>query len=75
MAWFEKFNITVSDIGFTGVTQITVFIWHTKSGIIVLTVYIDDILLTNSDSSGLLQTKEYLKHYFVTKSWEGLNIF
>jgi len=30
-------------------------------------VYVDDILLTDSDSAELLETKEYLKHHFVTK--------
>jgi len=48
---------------FTGVTQITLSSSNTKSGIVVLTVYIDDILLTGSDSAGLLETKEYLKRY------------
>ena len=33
----------------------------------VLTVYVDDILLTESDSVGLLETKEYVKRQFVTK--------
>jgi len=30
-------------------------------------VYVDDILLTGSDPGGLLETKEYLMRYFVTK--------
>jgi len=30
-------------------------------------VYVDDILLTGSNSAGLLETKKYLKHHFVTK--------
>jgi len=30
-------------------------------------VYVDEILLTDSDSAELLETKEYLKHHFVTK--------
>ena len=38
---------------FTGVTQITLFSSDTKSGIIVLTVYVDDFLLADSDSAGL----------------------
>jgi len=34
---------------------------------VVLTVYVDDILLTDSDSVRLLKTKQYLKCHFVTK--------
>ena len=45
----------------------SVFIRRTKSGIVVLVVYVDDILLTDNDPRGLLETKEYLKRHFVTK--------
>jgi len=34
---------------------------------VILAVYVDDILLTGSDSVALAETKEYLKRYFVTK--------
>ena len=30
-------------------------------------MYVDDILLTDSDPGGLLETKEYLKRHFMTK--------
>jgi len=52
---------------FTGVTKITVFVRCTKYGIVILAVYVDDILLTGSDSAELLEIKKYLKCYFVTK--------
>ena len=52
---------------FTGVTQITLSLFGTQFSIVVLAVYVDDILLIDSASSGLLKTKEYLKHHFVTK--------
>jgi len=60
---------------FTGFNQITVFVLHIKFGIVILAVYIDDILLTGSDSAGLLETKEYLKRYFVTKDIERSKYF
>ena len=44
----------------------SVFFWPTKSGLVVLAVYVDDILLTGSDSACLVK-KEYLRHYFVIK--------
>jgi len=37
-------------------------VWH-----VVLPVYIDDILLTGSDSAGIVEIKMYLKRHFVTK--------
>jgi len=51
---------------FADVIQITVFVQRTRSGIIVLVVYVDDILLTDSDSAGIVETKMYPKHHFVT---------
>jgi len=35
---------------------------------VILAVYVDDILLTESDSTDLAETKEYLKRHFVTKN-------
>ena len=45
----------------------SVFVRRTKSGSVKLAVYINDILLTESDSVALAETKEYLKRHFVTK--------
>ena len=33
----------------------------------ILTVYVDDILLTGSGSTGLVETKEHFKRHFMTK--------
>ena len=62
-------------LAFADVIQITVFVRHTRSGIVVLVVYVDDILLTGSDSAGLVETKMYLKRYFVTKDMGHLKYF
>jgi len=65
--WFEKFSLTISGIGFHQChSDHSVFVRCTKSGNIVLVVYVD-ILLTDSDSAGLLETKKHLKRHFVTK--------
>ena len=45
----------------------SVSIWRTKSGLIILVMYVDDIVLTGSDSAGLVKIKEYLRYHFVTK--------
>jgi len=66
--WFEKFSLTISGIGFHRChSDHSVFVRRTKSDIIVLTVYVDDIVLTGSDSAGLLGTKKYIKRHFMTK--------
>ena len=66
--WFEKFSLTISGIGFCRChSDHSVFVRHANSDIVVLTVYVDDIVLTGSDSAGLLETKQYLKRHFVTK--------
>ena len=57
-------------LDFTGVIQITLSSFGAQSGIVVLAVYVDDILLTGSNSAGLLETKQYLKCHFVTKDMD-----
>ena len=67
-AWFEKFSIIISGIDFHRYhSDHYAFVQLTKSGLVILTVYID-ILLTESDSAGLVETKEYLRRHFVTKN-------
>jgi len=59
LTWFERFSITISGIGFHHCnSDHSVFIRHNKSGLLILIVYLDDILLTGSDSTGLVKTKE-----------------
>jgi len=52
-AWFKKFSMVISGIGFARYSDHSVFIRHTKSGSVILVVYVDDILLTGSDSMAL----------------------
>ena len=44
------------------------FVRRTKSGLVILAVYVDDILLIGSDSMALTEIKEYFKRYFMTKN-------
>jgi len=60
---------------FIFVIQIYVFIRHIKSDLVILAVYVNDILLTESDSDGLAEIKEYLRHHFVTKDMGKLKYF
>ena len=74
-AWFEKFSLTISGIGFRRChSNHSIFVRRTKSGIVVLAIYVD-ILLTSGDLAGLLKTKQYLKCHFVTKDMERPKYF
>ena len=46
---------------------ITLSFKKTKEGCVILTVYVDDILLTGSDTAGIAKTKHYLGSHFITK--------
>ena len=52
----------------------SVFGHRTKSGSVILAVYVD-ILLTASDSVALAETKKYLKRHFVMKDMEKPKYF
>ena len=60
-AWFEKFSMVISGIGFARHSDHPVFVRRTKFGSVILAVYVDDILLTGSDSVALTETMECLK--------------
>ena len=53
----------------------SIFIQRTKSSLVILAMYDDDILLTGSDSVGLVETKENLRRHFVKRTWVNLNTF
>ena len=60
-AWFEKFSITISGNGLHHChSDHSAFVRRRKSGLVILTVYVDDILLTVSDSAGLVETRSIL---------------
>ena len=66
--WFEKFNCVVSAGGFHQChSDHSVFI-HSSAGSVVLAVYIDDILLTGSDTTCIEKVKELLNACFVIKN-------
>lgn len=68
-AWFEKFS--------TGIVSIDlqccyyghfVFVRHTTFDVVPFAVFVDEILLTESDITILTEIKDYLKQLFVTKA-------
>ena len=53
----------------------SVFYRQTDSGCVILTVYVDDILVTGSDLTGIQRTKDHLQKHFVTKDMDRPKYF
>ena len=67
-AWFEKFSRIVMGTRFRHcAVDHLVFIQQGISGCMILTVYVDDILMTGSDTDGITKTKEYLTKHFLPR--------
>ncbi|KAK4403222.1 Retrovirus-related Pol polyprotein from transposon RE2 [Sesamum angolense] len=67
-AWFDKFSRIIGEFGFSRCqADHLVFVQTTKTGMVVLAVYVDDILITGSDNDGIEEAKTYLQKHFVTK--------
>ncbi|KAL0442260.1 UNVERIFIED_CONTAM: Copia protein [Sesamum radiatum] len=67
-AWFDKFSRIIGEFGFSRCqADHSVFVQTTTSGMVVLAVYVDDILITGSDIVGNDEAKTYLQKHFVTK--------
>ena len=65
-AWFGHFSSVVLEFGMTWSTlDHSVFYHHTTSGqCIYLIVYVDDIVIIDSDQDGIRKLKQHLFNYF-----------
>ena len=75
-AWFDKFSETIEILGMQKSTSNHyVFYKNFSSSIILLVVYVDDIVITGSDSKGILSLKSFLHSQFHTKDLGMLKYF
>lgn len=75
-AWYNKLSTTLNGRGFRkSELDHTLFTLNTPSGIIVLLVYVDDIIITGSDKEGIRATKEFLKSVFDIKDLGEMKYF
>ena len=75
-AWFGKFNQAVKTFGMQkSKSNHFVFYKNSSSGIILLVVYVDDIVITRSDSKGILSLKYFPHSQFHTKDLGMLKYF
>ena len=75
-AWFGKFSQAVEESGMQkSKSDHSVFYRNSDSGIILLVVYVDDIVITRSDYKGISSLKSFLQSQFHTKDLEILRYF
>ncbi|GAA0143531.1 hypothetical protein LIER_04197 [Lithospermum erythrorhizon] len=74
--WFSKLNKTLLQLGYTqSKNDISLYIRNSSTGIVIVTVYVDDILLTGSDNEGIVQLKSVLHAQFSIKDLGALHFF
>ena len=75
-AWFGKFSQAVEEFGMLkSKSNNSVFYRNSSSGIILLVVYVDDIVITGSNSKGISSLKSFLQSQFRTKDLGMLRYF
>ncbi|GKV14657.1 hypothetical protein SLEP1_g25497 [Rubroshorea leprosula] len=75
-AWFAKFNSTVSEFGFNSSPHDTaLFVRKSAQGMVLLLIYVDDMIITGDDVSGIDELKQFLSHRFEMKDLGSLSYF
>uniref|UniRef100_A0A2N9FPE1 Integrase catalytic domain-containing protein n=1 Tax=Fagus sylvatica TaxID=28930 RepID=A0A2N9FPE1_FAGSY len=75
-AWFAKFSSIVHQFGFSSSSHdTTLFIRRSDKGMILLLLYVDDIIITGDDHSGIFYFKLFLHQQFEMKDLGHLSYF
>ena len=75
-AWFDKFSQAVEKFGMQkSQSDHSVFYRNSSSGVILLVVYVDDIIIIENDYKGISSPKSFLHSQFHTKDLQMLRYF
>lgn len=75
-AWFKKFSATLLELGFVRCISVyCVFVKKTPRGRVILIVYVDDMVISDSDEDGIQKTKDCLKSRLHIKDQGQLQYF
>ena len=75
-AWFAKFSSTISRLGYMASHyDFALFLCCTDKDIILLILYMDDMIITDDDLSGIQELKDFLSQHFEMKDLEHLSYF
>jgi hypothetical protein len=75
-AWYARFHDVVLQIGFQPSThESALFIRRTSQGLVLILLYVDDMIITGSDSTAIDEVKRHLFHEFEMKDLGPLRYF
>ncbi|WJZ96954.1 hypothetical protein VitviT2T_015594 [Vitis vinifera] len=75
-AWFAKFSSTIFRLGYTASPyDSALFLRRTDNGTILVLLYVDDMIITGDDLSGIQELKDFLSQQFEMKDLGHLSYF
>ena len=75
-AWFEKFSMVITSLGFrSSHHDSALFVRCTGAGRILLSLYVDDMIITSDDVDGIKALKIELARCFAMKDLGSLHYF